>query len=130
LLGALVGAPQLGVAAECITEPDQFSMFFPVALNNVRVDSEDAAEGGNRGRSHWPCLWKWLTAGLSLEAERVEGGLGEFEIVSQVCDGEIDDAFSATARYRSAADVFDDDPGFELLDGVLEEFCDLGRRGS
>jgi hypothetical protein len=114
-----VSYAEVWVAAKRIAECDQFPMLGAVALDDMRVDPEAVAEGGNSGYSHRPCLRKWLAAGLSLEAERVEGGPGEFEISCQVCDGEIDDTFSATARHGSAADVFNNNPGRALIEGLF-----------
>src|ERR1700693_2400790 len=75
-LGVLVGAAQLGVAAERIAESDQFPVLGAVALDDVRVDSEGAADRGNSGYSHRPCLWKRLAAGLITPFPRQSGTAG------------------------------------------------------
>jgi len=44
--------------------------------------------------------------------------------------GRIDHALSATVRHGRAADVFDDELAFALLEVVFQELCDLRSGGS
>src|SRR5260370_40122915 len=98
-----------------------------IALDDVRVDLEAAAERGTCGYSHRPCFRKRLAAGLFLEAERVKGFLGGFEIAVRVGDREIDDAFPTTTRHGSAADVVHGEPAIAVLDGVNQKLGHLWR---